>query len=80
MWIKKKVTLTLEDFAKQFNKSKLVTEKIPVDAVNLKAQSANDKVVIEWQEKLDEQSAKTSSRSGDGDNKLADASGDDAKK
>ncbi len=78
MWRKKKVIVPLSVFSKQLNKSKAVDPKISENGINVTARMGNDQIVIEWQEKADEQSIETGSRSSDNDNKLADNAGGDA--
>ena len=78
MWIRKRIVTPFKAVAKHLNKSKSIDPKIPEDAVNLVAKISNGQIVIEWQEKDDEQSDKDNSGSGNGDNKLADPPGVDA--
>lgn len=78
MWIRKKNVVPMSTFVKQVNKSKSIENKIPEDGVNLTARLSNGHVVIEWQEKQDEQSTEAGSGSSDGNNKLADTASDDA--
>lgn len=80
MWHRKRVVVPFKSVAKHLNKSKLIDPKISEDAVNLVARISNGQIVIEWQEKADEQSDKDDSGSSDGDNKLADPAGVDASK
>ncbi len=78
MWIRKKNVVPMPTFVSQVNKLKSIENKIPEDGVNLTARLSNGHVVIEWQEKQDEQSTKASRGSSDGNNKLADTASDDA--
>lgn len=77
MWIRKKNVLPMSTFVKQVNKSKSIENKIPENGVNLTARLSNGHVVIEWQERQNEQSIEAGSGSSDGNNKLADIASDD---